>query len=306
MKTPRWPLLALLLALQAPLLAAQYPTPACTTYVLHTRDGSTLIGKIASQDSAQVRFETNGGVLTIPRENITELTTAKCQDVRNGSYWYPDAARTRLLLAPTGRMLDQGEAYYQNTYLLLQNFYGGVTDRVTLGGGFAIIPGFSPGDWGYYAMPKIGVYQSPNFNAAVGALAFVPGARTGSNVYGIAYGVGTYGPADGSITAGAGWGYQGSDWSSYPVLMLGGERRVSRRVGLLIENYGFWTTDSRDTCSPGGCVSTTVKDFNVATAYGIRFIGEKLGVDFAFVNVAGNGVSWIFPGIPYIAFSVRF
>lgn len=84
-----------------------------------------------------------------------------------------------------------------------------------------------------------------------------------------------------------GWGYLGSSLSSTPALMFGGTARMSRRTALVTENYYVsGTTDS-----------------GVLLSYGIRFFGEKLSVDFAFLNSATDGV---FPGLPFISFSVKF
>ena len=88
--------------------------------------------------------------------------------------------------------------------------------------------------------------------------------------------------------------------------MLGGEARVSRRIALLTENYLY--VDNRQTRSAPStrvatCHTTTSSG---AVSYGLRFLGEKLSVDFAFFNVASQDIDWIFPGIPYLSFGVKF
>jgi hypothetical protein len=70
--------------------------------------------------------------------------------------------------------------------------------------------------------------------------------------------------------------------------MLGGEKRMSRRTSFVTENYLL----------PG--------EANAAISYGIRFFGEKLSVDLAFWNAFGEDADPIFPGIPYLAFAVKF
>ena len=44
-------------------------------------------------------------------------------------------------------------------------------------------------------------------------------------------------------------------------------------------------------------------DVNALISYGLRFFGEKLSVDLAFWN---SPQDMLFPGIPYVAFSVKF
>jgi len=39
-------------------------------------------------------------------------------------------------------------------------------------------------------------------------------------------------------------------------------------------------------------------------SYGLRFFSEKLSTDLAFWNAPGSQM--VFPGIPYVAFTVKF
>lgn len=274
-----------------------------TRQLVRTRDGSTLLGRIVAEDSTTIRLETVGGVLTLARSAILSVKSVRESEVRDGEYWFRDPNRSRLFFAPTGRMLDQGEGYYMNTYLLLQNFVGAPTNDVTIGGGFALIPGVDPGKWAYYLTPKVGLHQSENFNVAVGALA---GFAPGTHGFGILYGVGTWGGTDGSVTGGLGWGYSGTDFASKPAVMLGGERRLARRVAFVTENYVLSTNSDRYTCGASGCTTSSRSETLALASYGLRFLGEKMSVDFAFWNAAGDGASWIFPGIPYVSFGVKF
>ena len=296
---------ALLVAAPA---AAQQPTPPADTtlrQIVRTRDGSTVLGRVIAEDSVSVRVETTGGVLTISRANVLSVTTIRASDMHEGEYWFPDPNRTRLFFGPTGRMLDKGEVYYMNVYLLLQNFVGAPNDYVTIGGGFSLIPAVDPTEWLYYLTPKVGLYRSKDLNVAVGALVgFLPKETAGG--FGVLYGVGTYGGADGSITAGTGFGYAGSSIASRPVFLLGGERRVARRVALLTENYLYVQRNRVTECAVNSCNTVTHNDPNAAISYGLRFLGEKMSVDFAFFNVAGSGTEWIWPGIPYLSFGVKF
>jgi hypothetical protein len=292
-----------------PSLAAQRPQTAAPDTVIrqiiHTRDGSTLIGRVVGEDSVSVRFETSGGVLTLARSAVQSIETVKASAIHDGEYWFPDPNRTRLFFGPTGRMLDRGEGYYQNTYLVLQNFVGGINDYVTMGGGFSLIPGVDPTHWLYYVTPKVGVYRSEGLNIAVGGLAgFVPNADI--NGFGVAYGAVTKGGPDGSITAGVGVGYAGSTIASKPVFLLGGEQRVSRRIALLTENYLYVGRTVGSECTINNCSNAYHYQLDGVASYGLRFLGEKLSVDLAFFNVLNPGTDKIFPGIPYISFGAKF
>jgi hypothetical protein len=87
--------------------------------------------------------------------------------------------------------------------------------------------------------------------------------------------------------------------------MLGGEHRVSRRVALVTENYGYWAThdDGVQCLAAGPCKTISHVQMDGIVSYGLRFMGEKLSTDFAFIN---STTDWLFPGIPYISFAVKF
>ncbi|MFN2567357.1 MAG: hypothetical protein ABR499_20360 [Gemmatimonadaceae bacterium] len=262
-------------------------------YILRTRDGSLFVGRLIRATVDSVYFVSSGGPITVPRSSILELRQVGRGAMRAGIYWAPNPNETRLFIAPTGRMLAQGEGYFSDTYLFLLLFAGGLSSNFTLGGGLSILPSddFFRNNI-YYITPKIGLIQKPNVNVAAGAfIGFAGWDFDGSEdvgSFGILYGVATFGSADGSVTIGSGLGYGGGDLADRPIFMLGGEKRIARRASLVTENYVL----------PG--------ESNAAVSYGIRFFGEKLAVDLAFWNAFGSDVDPIFPGIPYVAFAVKF
>jgi hypothetical protein len=257
------------------------------THVLRLKDGSTLMGHLVSRDSTGLRFETMGNVLTIPADRVAELTEVRAVDMHGNEYWFPDPNRTRLFFAPTARMLKQGEGYYSNTYLFLQSFAVGSSPNFTMGGGLSVLPTsnfFS--DNAYYITPKVGLYQRDENAVAVGALVgFVPADN--GHTGGIVYGVGTHGGENASVTGGLGYAFADGNFTPAPILMLGGTSRVSRRIALVTENYGYFHNG----------------DGGVVFSYGIRIMGEKLSADLAFWN---SKDAHMFPGIPYVAFAVKF
>ncbi|HKW50088.1 MAG TPA: hypothetical protein VJN70_21690 [Gemmatimonadaceae bacterium] len=262
------------------------------THVLRTRDGSTLIGRIVAESADTVRFESNGALLAIARSQIADLRTIEPGQLRQGEYWFPDPNRTRLFFAPTARMLAQGEGYFSDSYLLLLTVAGGVTSRFTMGGGLSIIPSTNPQNNIFYLTPKVGLIEEPHFGLAAGALvgfAGFEGIEDKDRSFGILYGVGSVGSSDDHLDFGAGWGYAGGRVSGDPAIMIGGATRVSRRVSLLTENYFV----------------PSVSD-NALVSYGLRFFGEKLSVDLAFANAVGPHTTFLFPGVPYIAFALKF
>jgi hypothetical protein len=68
--------------------------------------------------------------------------------------------------------------------------------------------------------------------------------------------------------------------------MVGGQWRTSRRLSLISEN---WLS------TQNGVVGVV--------SYGLRFLGERLSADLAFINVTE---AMIFPGVPWLSIAVRF
>lgn len=240
-------------------------------------DGSELLGRIRTVSDSTVEFESSLGVTVIPIASIMAVKEELPGTLRRGRYYFPNPNETRLIFAPTGRMLPQGEGYFSDYWIFFPGVAVGVSDRFTMGGGMSIFPGVGIGDQIFYITPKVGIVQGPKFNAAVGVLAagfpFDAGGTDGSSTAGVAYGVGTWGEPDGSFTAGLGYGFVNGRLADQPVLMLGGEARASPRISFVTENYLF----------PGS---------NTALSAGLRFMGRGVSIDFALARLMGDGESF--------------
>jgi hypothetical protein len=213
--------------------------------------------------------------------------------MRNGELWFENPHVTRLLFSPTAIPLRKGEGYFSDFWLFLLSASAGVTDRFSMGGGMTLIPGIDFGDNVFYALPKFTLVNQPKVKFAVGGLLALVGAFDSENrdaeSVGVLYGVATVGGRESNLTLGSGWGYVGSELSNKPVLTLGGQHRIAKRMALITEN---WFVPFEGDAS--GLVS-----------YGVRFLGEKMAVDLAFANSLEGG-SQVFPGIPLLGFAFKF
>ena len=276
----------------APRLAAQdttatanlRPTPDSQLVKLTLRDGSVVIGRVLSVTSATVHFASALGETEIPRSAIRKVESATAKSMHEGEYWPEDPSRTRLFFAPTGRMQHQGEIYLTDAYVFFPSLQGGVTNRFSIGAGFSLIPALGLDEQLYYITPKVGVVASEKVNVAIGGIVAGAGTLSDAGPFGIGYGVATFGGEDGSVTAGAGFGFAKSN-TSQAIFMLGGSRRVTRNVALVSENY-LYTANHNSALVSGG----------------FRFMGEKIAVDFAGFGASDAEV----PIIPYVAFIYRF
>jgi hypothetical protein len=237
------------------------------------RDGSVLYGRILAQDSIHFVLRTIGGTeVKVQRDLLASMRVARGRLV-NGEYWAPDPNGTRLFFTSTGRALGRGEGYISTYFLIFPFVAYGVTDRFTIAGGTPIIPDAI--GRAFYLAPKLTLHETPRSSFAVGALSFALTDRISDGTFGLLYGVGTWGDRDNAVTAGAGWGYQwgngNSSASNAPVIVLGGETRVSRRVKLVTENWIYAGSGS-----VGGLFSG-----------GVRFIGDRLSADLGVIGVGG-------------------
>lgn len=160
---------------------------------------------------------------------------------------------SRLMLAPTGRPLRKDTGYFSNHYLFFSGFSYGVTDNVSLSAGVSMFPGLGPGGQLFYVSPRIGKRFSDRLAASAGVFYLrVPWDDDGHNV-GLGSVMATLGGPDASLSAGVGafrttgrrdlygphFEYLGSETSvSYrPILILGGEKRLSKHVACIAESW---------------------------------------------------------------------
>lgn len=260
------------------------PTAPGKVHRLTLKSGSQLVGRVLSVDSASIRFESELGVATIAIDAIASFREEQPGYVKAGEYYFPNPNQTRLVFAPTGRMLKHGEGYFTDFWIFFPAFAVGVTDQVTLGGGMTIFPGAGLSDQMYFFTPKIGIVKADQFNAAIGALALsLPGffdssTRTSA---GVLYGVGTWGGSDHSLTGGVGYGYVDDRLADSPVMMVGGETRISPRLSLVSENYIF----------PGDTGLLSL---------GVRFMGRDITVDLSLMRPASTTDSVTIPLVGFM------
>ena len=248
--------------------------------VITLRDGSSLVGRIVAVGADSVDFQTGIGRVPLAISDVREMMESDSGRMKNGSYWFPNPNVTRLFFAPTGQMLKKGEGYFSDYQLFFPGVAYGITDNISIGGGVSLFPA-GLDEQVYYITPKVGASFSEKVHLSAGVLF----AGTSGGTGGVGYGVGTIGDGDASATLGLGWGFAGGEIENRPVAMVGGEKRVSRRIALVTENYLL-----------------PVSENNLVYSFGLRFMGEKLTTDLAIFNVSGSGII----GLPFVDFVFRF
>ena len=254
-------------------------------------DGIIIVGEVVSENSEIIIVKSASlGELTIKKSDIRKLTEIKPSQIKEGKYWFKNPNSTRYLFGPTGRNLKKGEGYYQNILVTTNLAHYGITDWFSIGGGFEGISTFA-GEPIFFILPKFGFEITEKFS--VGAGYVYANAATlidddgGFAGVGFGYGTATYGTSDDHATFGIGWGQASGEFTDAPIFTISGMTRVSRRIGLVTENW-LIPTDP----------------YYWVSSYGIKIIGERSSFDIALIN--SKDIATVFPvGLP-VWFSYNF
>ncbi len=270
--------------------------------VVKFREGSTYFGKLKENRNDTLTLITEDlGPVRIPYSKIKKVEKVDYIVVKKGKYWFPTPLPGRYFFAPSAFTLKTGEGYYQNTLLVLNSFNVGVTNWFSIGGGIELIStigSITAGEFlpSFFLTPKIGFKVANNFRIGGG---FIYAMIAGNNLQiGTMYGVITYGNPDYNLTGGLGWGYSKSKeadavFQKNPMITLCGTARLGRKIAFVTENWIIpYTTNSGQKYTP-------------VFSYGLRFFGETLSVDLAFINNK-EIFEILFTGIPFVAFAVKF
>jgi hypothetical protein len=246
--------------------------------LLRLKDGTSATGRVESIGEGGFTFRTlTNSVLDLELDDVLSLTPKKGQVV-GGEFWPADSNPTRLFFAPTGRSLRKGEASFGVYEFLLPFVQYGVTDRLSIGGGTPMV--FAAGsDMPLWFTPKFRIASSRTTDVSLGVLHVV---NMGDANVGIAYAVATRGSTDAAVTGGLGYAYASddADKAGSPVAMIGAEKRLSRRIKFVTENYWF---------DGAGLVSG-----------GIRFLGDRLSADVALVSPIAAEEAIVFPMVNFV------
>jgi len=210
-------------------------------YRIETMQGTTFTGTLVSMSLTALEFDAKElGNIKLDRSQIrlAELQGAVRPGARSDRYDIGNG--NRLFFAPTGRGLRRGEGTLQDVDVYLIGVNYGITDNLSVGGYMSAFPGLGLDEQFLVFTPKLSFPVSDNVHFGAGVLYVrVPTFDSrGSGIgAGIGYGALTYGSADNNVTVGVGYGFVSGDVGSTPIVQVGGQVRVSRRVSLISENY---------------------------------------------------------------------
>ena len=267
---------------------AQQPRlpPVDTARVVELRlsDSSTVLGRVIAEDLSSLTLITAVGA----RVNVPLASMVRWRDAATAAapvVLTRDPNDSRLFLAHTARAVPRGKGYVLDYMVFFPVVGYGLTDRLSLAGGMSLIPG-SP-DQLFYLAPKFNLFDSPSASVAAGVLYIrIMGLIPASGYAGMGYGVTTVGNARSSVTALVGFPFASSGWERRPLIVLGGETRVSQSVKLLFEGWRV----------PG---SSTVPAVG-----GVRLIGARVSWDFGLLFLLGNETTGL-GFLPWVDFVIH-
>ena len=256
---------------------------------IETNDGNEYTGKIVRQDSARIFLATETlGEIAIRKSNIKSQEKLRIEQIKDGEIWFANPQATRYFWSPNGYGLNKGEGYYQNIWVMWNQFAYGLTDNLSIGG--AVVPLFL---FGGAPTPVFGTakisfpIEKEKINLAAGVIAgtVLGESETG---FGILYGLSTFGSRDNNLSFGLGYGFGGGEWASAPIINLNGMFRLAGRWYFLTENYYI-----------------NIDEENFAmVSLGARWIIKKAALDFGFVIPVAEDAGFI--GIPWLGMTIPF
>ena len=210
-----------------------------TRYCIETDDGNKFIGILQNSDTSMFIINTiDYGILKIDVDKVDRMyqLSSNASDIKE--YWHRSIQSARYFWAPNGYGLKKGEGYYQNYWVLFNQFSYGFTDYFSMGMGIVPLFLFAGTSTPVWITPKFSIpVVKDKFNVGAGGLF---GAVLGSDGtgFGLAYGTATYGSRDKNISLGLGWGYADGDWATTPLINISGIIRVGNKGGyIMTENY---------------------------------------------------------------------
>jgi len=266
-------------------------------YQVEMKNGDQYEGKLKEFDAEIATFEGKNGVLfEIDKSGIRSLKMIDANDDyleaegEIADRWSANslnASEVRYFLNSSGFGLKTGEAYYQNSYLVLNSFHYGISDHFSIGVAFDFYTLFL-GQPSFSIIPKLSIPLQENIQLGVNVAYVHLGWGDYLGVFAILPQV-TFGSPANNFTLGLGAAANTSGDNSPIVFNASGMLSVSRRISFVSENY----------------LSVFDSSVGFLLTYGARFQASRLSVDLGLVNISDLSSDWPL-GVPYVGFAVKF
>ncbi len=270
-------------------LYGQIQSDSVELYSIETMDGNQYIGQILERNSEFIRLKTEQlGEINIRVNDIKKIELIRRELMVGTEYWFENPQATRYFWSPNGYGLKKGEGYYQNVWILFNQFAYGITNNISLGAGFIPLFLFAGAPTPVWITPKISIPVSKDkFNLGAGALLGTVIGEENAN-YGIIYGITTFGSRDKNVSFGLGYGLVNGELANSPAVNVSTMIRTGKRGYFLSENYIF----------PG-------ENTLVLISIGGRSIIQKVGIDYGLIVPFAESMD-TFGALPWLGISIPF
>lgn len=207
-------------------------------YLVRTTDGNEFTGTVVNRDLKNIILQTDTyGQVTIPLDIIKDIKEVKQTELVAGEVWPENPQATRYFWAPNGYGIHKGEIYYQNIWILFNQFSFGLTDFFSISAGIIPLFLFAGTPTPAWVVPKFSIPVIDNkLNLGAGALAGTIIGETDAG-FGILFSNVTYGSRNKNVTLGLGYGFADGQWAQAPVINFSFFSRVGKNGYILSENY---------------------------------------------------------------------
>jgi hypothetical protein len=208
------------------------------TVRVETIDGNIFVGFVVTEDSSALVIKTETlGKIKIQQNNIKSKTELKEVKKVGSEFWLPNPQSSRYFWAPNGYGLEKGSSYYQNIWVLYNQFSIGLSDNFSIGAGMLPLFLFGGTATPFWIVPKLSIPVVENkFNVGTGAfLGTIIGEQTG--VFGLLYGTTTLGSRDKNLSLGLAYGFADGEWMKVPIINVSYLVRTGPKGYFVSENY---------------------------------------------------------------------
>jgi len=273
-------LVALLIFISTSLFAQADTVKKVQQVIIKMNNGDEFKGAIIKKNDKIITLSTVNGEINLIAANVKSIENYDYI----GKFAFANPHDTRYFFGPSGIPIKKGNGYYQNI-LVTTNFVNvGLTEHISVGGGFEFISTIT-GNPVWFLTPKLGFEVAKNVHIGGGVI--VAGIAA-DDIISLGYGVVTLGNTETNLTIGGGYGFANGDLSTFPTIMISGTHRVSNGLALLSENY-IIPIDGNTT---------------YLGIHGLRLLSKKNAFDIGAIVIPE--IFDFIPALPYVGYARAF
>jgi len=250
-------------------------------------NGERFKGEFVEQNLKNVVLKTSVSQIELLLAEIKTIKRFKYK----GSMSDPHFHSARYFFGPSALALKKKEAYYQTSYGLLHSIDYGITNNISVRGGFEVTslisrPSFRERQKPFwYLNPKVSFRYTQDSYVSGGILLL---RLPFEELAGYYYGSLSFGGQNANVTLGVGYPLFNAEIEESPIYYVSAMQRIDKRLVLISENYiTQFNENSRE----------------LVGFFGIRYFRNKSAFEASMFLVYNNYSSFFIPPVPYVGYS---